>query len=67
VTTTASGGINFLGEGKREMGAGVVIVVQQSAAINLAVGQTIIVEAYHTQGGSQNTAANYSTLSVVQI
>jgi hypothetical protein len=67
ITTTASGGVTFQGELKRELGATIVIVVQQSVIINLAVGQTVIVEAYHNQGGSQNTAANYSTLSVVQI
>lgn len=67
ITTTASGGINFLGEIKRELGAAIPIVVQQSVVINLAVGQTVIVEAFHNQGGPQNTAVNYSTLSVVQI
>lgn len=67
VVTDASGGINFLGEIKRELGATIPIVVQQSVVINLNVGQTIKVEAFHTQGGAQNTATNYSVLSVVQI
>lgn len=67
VVTNASGGINFSGEIKRELGATIPIVVQQSVVINLNVGQTIKVEAFHTQGGAQNTATNYSVLSVVQI
>lgn len=67
ISTTASGGYTFLGEVKRELGATIPIVVQQSIAINLNVGETFKVEAFHTQGGPQNTATNYSVLSVVQI
>lgn len=65
--TTASGGITFIGEVKREQGAGVGIIVQQSFVVNLSAGETVIIQTLHTQGGPQNTGANFSTLSVVQI
>ena len=65
--TTASGGITFSGEAKRELGATVPIIVQQSFVVNLNVGETVKIETLHTQGGPQNTGANLSVLSVVQI
>lgn len=65
--TTASGGITFIGEVKRELGAGISIIVQQSFVVNLNAGDTVKIETLHTQGGAQNTGANLSVLSVVQI
>lgn len=65
--TTASGGITFIGEVKREQGAGIGIIVQQSFVVNFSAGETVIIQTLHTEGGPQNTGANLSTLSVVQI
>lgn len=67
ISTTASGGVVFLGEVKREQGAGVAITVQLSVSLNMVAGDTITVETRHTQGTAQNTSANYSVLSVVQM
>lgn len=67
IITTASGGINFLGDYKREQGASIPITVQISATINMVAGDTVSIQTIQTQGGPQNTIANYSLLSVVQI
>lgn len=62
-----STGVNFLGEIKPQQGAGIAITIQQSCVVNLSAGDTITIETLHTQGGPQNTAANFSVVSVVQI
>ncbi|CAB4140695.1 Pectate lyase superfamily protein [uncultured Caudovirales phage] len=65
--TTASGGITFQGDVKRELGAGVPIIVQQTFVLNMVAGDTVKIETFHNQGAPQNTEANFSLLSVVQI
>lgn len=65
-STTASGGITFIGELKPPLGAATPIIAQQTFVLNMIVGDTVKIETFHNQGGAQNTEANASLISVVQ-
>jgi hypothetical protein len=62
-----STGTNFSGEIKPQQGAGINIVIQQSCVVNMNAGDTIAIQTLQTQGTAQNTSANFSIVSVVQI
>jgi hypothetical protein len=67
LVSSASGGVQFEGEVKSQQGASVPITVQITVALNMVIGDTLDIRTLQTQGGAQNTSANYSYLSVVQI
>jgi hypothetical protein len=60
-------GVTFSGETKGVQGTGVSITLQQSQIIFLAAGQNVWIEIFQSQGGAQNTVANFNMFNVVQI
>jgi len=60
-------GVTFAGEVKGPLGVGVGITLQQSQIISLAAGQNVWIEAWQSEGGAQDTVANFNMFNVVQI